>query len=245
MYSFSGGATGERVHARRRFPEFVPLEDKEGMAMRNHLQDAIESIAVEPPENEYMHAKKLKKEESYVLEAVEPPTRESVLIFPDSLGVCQGIVEYAPAGRIGHLHVVDTPIAELTEDEVKSLINDKQGGWDMVIMGASLDPPESCAVHHIIAMDTIISRLYFWIAKVIAGDDDRANVKRMAVLTRGTFAEESAIHEEAGLGLITNHTVFGMSNSIRMELQLSLQYIDIDWHIEMPWWQAILLVGSC
>merc|ERR1719428_1318659 len=66
------------------------------------------------------------------------------------------------------------------------------------------------------------------------------NVSRMAVISRGSWADEEDRHQEVGLGLCTGGTLFGHVRTARLELtqdhDIPIQYIDTEYHQELPDW---------
>jgi hypothetical protein len=51
-------------------------------------------------------------------------------------------------------------------------------------------------------------------------------------LTVDTFAEESEIHKEFGVSLVTSAKLFGMANTARLELEgIPVQYIETEWSL--------------
>jgi len=67
------------------------------------------------------------------------------------------------------------------------------------------------------------------IVKVLG--DDSTRCKRLCVLTVDTFAMEREIHEECGIGLMTNSTLFGFVNTARQEIQSNIMFIDTEWSL--------------
>merc|ERR1719162_1523806 len=71
---------------------------------------------------------------------VLPVPAVSVLVFPDSYGYCNGILQYSPFPMAKKKVVTRAP-ASITAKEVKKLLADR---WDYVIFGAGMDAPECC-----------------------------------------------------------------------------------------------------
>jgi len=163
------------------------------------------------------------------LPAPEPPQRESVLIFSDALGFCRRIVDAAPEGRVGTKEIVEG-CEGLTQEDVRRLVESREGGWDLVIYGYGIDAPKSNAVMNVIEQQNAAVRLYFWLLQEIQRTE--VTTTRLAVITRGVFAEDPDQHRKHGIQLITAAPLFGMSNSARLEMEQSIQYIDMEWSPE-------------
>merc|ERR1712032_1095891 len=72
-----------------------------------------------------------------------------------------------------------------------------------------------------------ITKLYLWVLHAISLEPKCC--KKIVCLTADTFADEKDIHEECGLALIANATLFGMSNTARQEIEPVMHYIDTEW----------------
>jgi len=156
---------------------------------------------------------------------VDPPpqSKEDVLVFSDAYGFCTEIGEQVPPGCVGSWTVQRQAADKYTEKGVKHLVSTRP--WDLIVfaLDAGRTREKKSARKHqkdvMMAFDALIM--------AIRGDASRC--KRLAVLTVDCFAEEPEIHEECGLGLITNCTLFGMCNTARQEVQCPIQYIDTEW----------------
>lgn len=192
------------------FPEHLPIESATGESMRYYLQAMADPLAT------------LSKYPEPDMAAV---SKEDVLVFSDSYGYCKEILEQAPPGRIGISNIQNKPADKYAEKDVKNLVS--MHPWDLIIFAIGIDPPKSNSVDDLHAQQEAVIKVYLTILKKIA--DDSTRCKRLCILTTDTFAEEAEVHEECGLGLITNATLFGMTNTARQEVQCALQYIDTEW----------------
>jgi len=192
------------------FPEHMPTESATGNSIYYYLQAMGNPLST------------LSQFPSVDQAAV---SKEDVLIFSDAYGYCKEIVEQAPPGRIGTLNVQNKPADKYAEKDVKNLVS--MHPWDLIILAIGIDPPKSNSLEDVHAQQEAVIKVYLTILKKIA--DDATRCKRLVILTADCFAEEAEIHEECGLGLITNATLFGMTNTARQEVQCALQYIDTEW----------------
>nr|AQS99207.1 type I polyketide synthase ketoyl reductase domain protein [Gambierdiscus excentricus] len=156
------------------------------------------------------------------------PKREAVLVFSDSYGFCKEIIEQAPPGRIGVSNVQTKPAERYSKADVEGLM--KMHRWDLVIFASGIDPPVQTTVAHVLRQQDAVLLLYLRILKCIG--NDASCCRRLCVMTADVFAEERQVHEECGLGLIANSTLFGMSNTARLEVPCPVQYIDAEWALE-------------
>jgi hypothetical protein len=164
------------------------------------------------------------------------PTKENLLIFEDSRGYVEAILEQAPVGRIGSRRVIKKPWGDYSQDDVRALLSSAKN-TTMIIFGASLDSPKSNAVSDVIAFQTIVVRLLFYIIKALV-DEDSA-IKKLCILTRGMFAEEREIHEQVGLSLVMFSTMFGFCNTARFETEdCAIQLIDTEYFLDPPFWNT-------
>lgn len=193
------------------FPEKMPIENMTGNATSFYLQSMVSPLdtvgqSFPPYQN-----------------TVE--STEDVLVFSDSYGYCKEIMEQAPPGRLGVTNVQTRAPGKYTEKDVKNLVG--MHPWDLIIFGLGIDPPPSTELeaYHKYQFEMVIALLH--ILKKVAEDPSRC--KRLAIITCDAFALEKEVHEECGLGLICNCTLFGMANTGRQEVQCPIQYIDTEW----------------
>ncbi|CAE8681005.1 unnamed protein product [Polarella glacialis] len=151
--------------------------------------------------------------------------QEDVLIFSDSWGYCKEILAQAPPGRVGMANVQTKAASSYNEKEVTKLVGSQS--WDLIIFAVGIDPPASNSVEDIHKQQDAVLKLYLCILKKLG--DDMSRCKRLVVITVDIFAEEPEIHEECGVGLMTNSALFGMSNTARYEVQCPIQFIDTEW----------------
>jgi len=209
------------------FKEDLPLENKDGSA----LDSAVEKMV-----NQSTHMPRLlqnfakeQTQEPLELPRPDPPAKLSVLVFSDSFGLCKGMFENAPEGRISQKKVVENCLS-LTQEDVAKLFAESKKGWDLVVFAAGCDAPRSNAVPDVIEQSSAVSRLYFWL---LAEAQRADNVKGIFVLVRGCFAEDKKTHSKAGLGITMGSTLFGMSNSARMELEgVPIQFCDTEYFVQ-------------
>jgi len=194
------------------FPDPVPLENKCATSMNGLLNSYVfppnTAQPIEDPETA----------------GAAPP--ESILVFADSYGYASGILKYAPPGRVGRKQIVQTPPGQLTQKKVESLMSE---GWDLIIFAMGIDEPKNNTSEEIHKTQKDICFLMLTISKILS--DNKQLCKRFAVITVDCFAEEREIHEECGVGLITNGTLFGFVNTVRQELDIPFQYIDTEWSL--------------
>lgn len=212
MDASSAAITGQMCWPVEWYPEALPTESATGNSIRFHLQAKADPLSVVdggkwPP-----------------ADGSDVP-KEDVLIFADSYGYCKEILAQAPPGRIGLSNVQTKAVSSYSEKDVQKLVGSQS--WDLIILASGIDPPASNSVADIHKQQDAVVKLYLAILKKIG--DDATRCKRLVVLTVDCFAEEAEIHEESGLGLITNTTLFGMSNTARYEVQCPIQYIDTEW----------------
>jgi len=192
------------------FPEHLPIESATGNSIWLHLQhhaDPHSCISQWPPVDR------------------GPVTKEDVLVFADSFGFCKEILEQAPPGRLGLTNVQTKAASAQSEKDVRNLV--KMHPWDVIIFALGVDPPEKNDIDEIHRQQIAVIKVLLTIFKCLA--DDASRCKRLVVLTSDCFAEETEIHEEMGLGLITHCTLFGMCNCARLEMPVPIQYIDAEW----------------
>jgi len=192
------------------FPERMPIENSAGNATSFYLQamgDQLGTVSQWPP-----------------VEYAEP-SREDVLVFSDSYGYCKEIMEQAPPNRVGITNVQTRQASKYNEKDVKNLV--QMHPWDCIIFALGIDPPNTNSVEDLHTHQFDVVMVLLTILKRVA--DDASRCKRLVILTVDAFALEREIHEECGLGLICNCTLFGMANTARVEVTCPIQYIDTEW----------------
>jgi len=194
--------------------EPLPLENENGNSMSNFVSEII------------LESTLMKKKWATPVSDVAPPPKEDILIFPDKFGFCKRVMDLVPESRVGKKKYVSGDLDVMDEDDIKQLLTSQT--WDLVIYGAPLDPPKSNDVMAVLAQNGTVTRTYLYVCKAIAMNE---SVRRLAVLCRDTFSETKTLHKEVGLGLITNGNMFGMTNSVRLEINIPMQYIDIEYDL--------------
>uniref|UniRef100_A0A7S1ANZ7 Ketoreductase domain-containing protein n=2 Tax=Noctiluca scintillans TaxID=2966 RepID=A0A7S1ANZ7_NOCSC len=100
--------------------------------------------------------------------------------------------------------------------------------WDLLIFASGIDIPDENGCDAILDSQNAVLQLFLHILQYMIASP--GCVKRLAVLTVDSFAEETDIHEEVGLSLVTHSTLFGFCNTARQELiDVPLQFIDLEW----------------
>lgn len=192
------------------FPEHLPIESPSGNSIYAYLEafaNPLSTVSQFPPADPGAQSK------------------EDVLVFSDSYGYCKEIMEQAPPGRIGITNIQTKSADKYTEKDLKNLVS--MHPWDLIIFAVGIDPPPSNSLDDVHKTQADVVKAFLTILKTIGNDGSRC--KRLCVLTTDCFADEKEIHEECGLGLITNCTLFGMCNTARQEVQCPIQYIDTEW----------------
>jgi len=210
--------------------EDLPWENKEGNAMDELVQEMLHEHLSVPPSLEYIC--KPSKEELIWLDTSPPVVKQSLLVFSDSQGFCKGILDEAPDDRVAQKKIVDKPVTSLTQDDVLEVVGTK--GWDIVIYGFGLDPPRSSGVRDVLEHQTAVTKVLFFILKALIKNEGA--FKKLVVITRGCFSDDSELNSDVGLGLIGASTLFGLCNSARIELNIPIHYIDTEYNLQPPLW---------
>nr|AQS99212.1 type I polyketide synthase ketoyl reductase domain protein [Gambierdiscus excentricus] len=211
------------------FSEDVPLENKEGNSLDKQVEAWYnETITVPRLFEKFVEVPK--NLQPLELPAVELPLRESVLVFADSLDICQQILEAAPEGRIGTRKIVDDIRNSVIDShDVARHINEQPGGWDLIIFGYGMEPPKVNNGSSVIEQQNSAARLFLWVLQEVAKTE--LTTTRIAVVTRGAFTEDPGEHRRCGVQIVSGAPLFGMSNSARLEMEVRIQYIDTEWSI--------------
>jgi hypothetical protein len=192
------------------FPEHMPVESATGHSIYAYLANTIQPhscISNWPPIDDQVCAK------------------EDIIVFSDSYGYCKEILEQAPPGRVGVTNIQAKPADKYVAKDIKNLFTMHK--WDLCIFAAGIDPPASNSVEDLHKQQDAILKLYLTILQKVG--DDASCCKRLVILTADAFADETEIHEECGIGLTTNGTLFGMTNTARQEVPTTVHYIDTEW----------------
>lgn len=197
------------------------------------IQSILDNSPWEDPFYEFIRPENEKPKDPPPFDKAEPPKKEKVLVFSDSLGYCDGIIKHAPEGRIASKQVMTG--TDYDQTAIDKLLAKK---WDLLIFGSGLDYPETNAAVDVIEKNGQASKLFYHICKTLVMKPGL--VKRIAVITRGCWADEEDRHQEVGLGMCTGGSLFGHVRTARMELNqdgdLPIQYIDTEYHQELPEW---------
>jgi len=195
------------------FPESLPLENRYGSCMHDMVR-ALENTGTATF--------------GLPLPDEEPPAQApelNVLVFSDEYGFCKGILEVVPKKLLGKKQVVTKAASSLNPKEIKQLLSP---GWDIVIFAYGIDTPARNEVADVLKQQDAVAKLYFLLLQEMQKAN---NCKGLVCITADCFADEAEIHEECGVGLVTHGTLFGMSNTARIELEIPLLYIDTEWSL--------------
>ncbi|CAK9094913.1 6-methylsalicylic acid synthase (6-MSAS) (Arthrosporol biosynthesis cluster protein AOL_s00215g283) [Durusdinium trenchii] len=205
-----------------------------------------EDLPIEKTINRSYHVPKMmdpyvKAQSQELLEIPKPdaPAKMNILVFADMLGYSKNLLANAPEGRISMKKVVEN-YHSLTQEDVKRLVTEPKKGWDLVIFAVGCDPPRSNSIEDIIEQNTVISRLYFWLSYEIQRAEGSA--RKIFCLVRGLFHEDKRTHMKAGLGITVCGTLFGMTNTLRQELEgVDLHFCDTEYFMEedSPLWASV------
>ena len=171
-----------------------------------------------------------------------------ILVFADENGICAEVVKALktewPGGDeddigygskwgrggcgAGRVKVVKKSMGELSERKIKRELDQ---GWDMVIVGYGMDLPTTNAVEDVAKKQADTLKFLFDLGKIMVADPDL--VKKLAVLTSDVFSDAKQLHDEYGLGVVTNATFEGFLNCLRVELEtLPILHLDLDWYLD-------------
>lgn len=214
------------------FEEDLPMENKEGTSMDQLVQAMLDQGPLSYLEKTILEQEGKPWPEKHSIQLPKNPPaapQERILVFSDSEGVCEAVLKRAPQGRVGATKYL--PKLDYTREELKKVLTEK---WDLIIFGSAVTPPASNSVADVIQHNAELSKLYLFVLQEIQANEGCA--KRMAVITRGCMAIEEGIHKEGGLGLISGGTLYGMTNTARLELatekDFPIQFIDTEYDFE-------------
>ncbi|KAH8067141.1 hypothetical protein JL721_7840 [Aureococcus anophagefferens] len=101
----------------------------------------------------------------------------------------------------------------------------------MVIVGYGMDLPSTNSVEDVAKKQADTLKFLFDLGKIMVADPDL--VKKLAVLTSDVFSDAKQLHDEYGLGVVTNATFEGFLNCLRVELEtLPILHLDLDWYLD-------------
>lgn len=222
------------------FREELPMENKEGDAMDKFLEHLMKLDATPDPQWDLVRKElniKINPKDMEVPDLakefnIKPAKADSVLVMSDNNGWCKAFMDAVPKGRVGKTKWEERWPFDYTEEDVMILM---KGKWDLVVFGCGLDPPASDESDDVVEHNENISKLYFWVLKAIFELKDKGP-KRMAIITRGCMAHEEEVHKKAGLGIIAAGTLWGMTNTARLEFMTNevpciLHYMDTEYDL--------------
>lgn len=192
-------------------PEPLPLENKEGSSMMPVLEAA-----------EYL---KLGK----ALPRQDETKAMKILVFPDRDGLAEQILGFAPEGRVSRskMTVVRDPPEEITTEYCKKLMH--KTTWDLIVFGYGLNRPAKSNVTELIKCQDIFTKVYLSLAQSLVDPCEDGKIGSMAILARGCFTQDKDIHNN-GIGVVAAGNLYGMTNSVRAELGIPVQYLEFDWY---------------
>ncbi|CAJ1457288.1 unnamed protein product [Effrenium voratum] len=219
------------------FKEDLPVETKDGAAMDIFVEKMINRSNTVPKLMDPWC--KGQVQEPLEIPKPDPPAKMNILAFSDGMGFCKNLLANAPEGRISMKKVVEN-YHSMTQEDVKKLVTEPKKGWDMIIFAVGCDPPRSNSVDDVIEQNTIISRLYYWLAYEIQRAE--GSCRKVFCLVRGLFHEDKKTHMKAGLGLTVCGTLFGMTNTARQELEgVDMHFCDTEYFLpdDSPIWPQV------
>jgi hypothetical protein len=192
------------------FQENFPLENSKGTAFEDYIKKtAADSCSLPTPEPV----------------TKDPPAKENILVLNAAgTDICTRILDNAPEGRVGTKRIVSKPAKILEKADAESLLN-TQGGWDLVIVGLTLDQPNSDSIQDIIDHQwDVIKFLLDFCKKAYLTD---GCIRKMVILTNDIFNENAETYKARGLGMTTHATMYGYANTLRQEVEFPVMLIDI------------------
>lgn len=156
-----------------------------------------------------------------------PAPGRSVLVFADSYGFAANVLKYAPQDRISRKQIITTKPGQLSKEKLTKILSET---WDMLIYAYPIDEPKDNTSEEIHKTQTDVFKLLLEISKIIFEDADL--VKNVCILTCDAMSEDREIHEQCGVGLVTNAGMYGYHNTAKMETQgVPWQLIDVEWSL--------------
>mmetsp|Transcript_71200 Transcript_71200/g.123594 ORF Transcript_71200/g.123594 Transcript_71200/m.123594 type:complete len:632 (-) Transcript_71200:102-1997(-) len=191
-------------------PEPLPLENKEGDSM-NGILDAAN----------YLKLSKAAPTPG------EPKPPMNILVFPDRGGITEEILSYAPPGRVtrSKLTMIKDEPSEITPEYLRKLM---KTSWDLIIFGMGLNKPQKSSTDSLLECQNEFTQVYLKLAQSLVDPCEDGLMKGAAILTRGCFSQDAELHNN-GVGVISGGNLFGMTNSVRAELAMPMQYVEMDW----------------
>eukprot|EP00933_Yihiella_yeosuensis_P036433 TRINITY_DN30186_c0_g1_i2.p1 TRINITY_DN30186_c0_g1~~TRINITY_DN30186_c0_g1_i2.p1 ORF type:complete len:614 (+),score=145.05 TRINITY_DN30186_c0_g1_i2:83-1924(+) len=209
------------------FKEELPLETGSAgcFAMDEAVEELYKKFGNVPGHLQSFEKKKV--EDQLELPKGAPDRKWKVLVFSDGVGYCKGLFDHVPSNRIAQKKIVEA--TELTQEDVRALVNEHKKGWDLVVFAVGVDPPKSNSVPDVIEHNAVVSKLYFWLLQEL----QRAETSpRLFTLVRGLFEEQKKVHAKAGLGITVSATLFGMANTARTEIEgLAVHFCDTEYFV--------------
>lgn len=168
----------------------------------------------------------------------DTPPKENVLVFTDSYGYCDAIMNNAPEGRIGLKKVVKGPWHQYEFEDIGQIL--KEFPPTTIVFGATCDIPRSNDPADIIEFQTHVIQVAFYLVKTMASEE-LDKITKVCFVTRGVFEEGSELYDQVGLSLTSFACMYGFSNTVRTELgpllnKLCVQYIDTEYFLKPPFW---------
>jgi len=216
--------------------EDLPLETKEGGIITKECQAVLQQVrAPSAPTQEYFEEDDKKQGQASELNRPPLPAKENIIVFEDNHGFTKAVVSNAPEARIATQKVVEGPWDQYGMEEVRNIIGSKE--CSMIVFGATCDIPRSNSPEDILAFQTTVMQLAFYVVKCIVADE--LPVKKLCFLSRGVFEEGKELHGQVGLSLTTFATLFGFVNTARLEMEeTEVMLIDTEYFLKPPFWMA-------
>lgn len=104
------------------------------------------------------------------------------------------------------------------------------GSWDLLVYGCGVDMPASNDPDDIVAWSDQLVKTYLLIFQVLQRKPSLC--PKVCVLTSDTHSNDTATHKEAGVCIAAAGPLFGMSNTMRVEVPTTaIHYVDLEFTV--------------
>lgn len=170
--------------------------------------------------------------ESIPSKKIEETGKMNVLAFVDESGLCDEILdELKRRKQLGTVKKVPLVWDNLdTYEKMEEVLKPKKQAWDVILYAPGVDCADSDDPDDVIKFSDQLVKAYMLIFQVLQRNPDFC--EKVMTLTSDTLCDDEEVHREAGVKIAAAGPLFGMSNTLRMEVPtVALHYVDVEYTV--------------
>ncbi|KAJ8602929.1 hypothetical protein CTAYLR_001500 [Chrysophaeum taylorii] len=162
-------------------------------------------------------------------EPVQETGKMKVLAFADESGLVDEVFGMMKARKQLGSPTKKVPLWGEFADTYDKMREVVEGEWDLILF-AAVDMPESNDPDDVVAWSKRIVETYLLLCQVLLRNPSYA--PKVCVVSADTHSNDPETHKEAGIGISAAGPLFGMTNTVRLEVQTTaFHFVDLEYTV--------------